>query len=217
MTPQAMGSRLHAAHLLPQLLELNGAPVTPEERVRAGDAHGAGAEALAAARRRWFPDGELDDGGGAVPPKAAGLVPSAGEEEGGLAEPGTEAYAPGDAAAAAAGRAAGFGGIEALAAALAAALGGTAAAGTPPLRQLQLLRAAWRWVATHCAPPPGAHPSARGAAAATWEVGWPLFGAEEGALELEAVRLVCGGVTAGVVGLRIEMLGSSGVLPPNYC
>ncbi len=43
--------------------------------------HGSDAEALRAIRRRHFPNGELDDGGGAIPPPSAGLVASCAEEE----------------------------------------------------------------------------------------------------------------------------------------
>lgn len=70
-----MGARLHAMHLLPQLRALDGAPVTPAERLAAANMHGAEAEGLSAIRRKHFPDGELDDGGGAIPPTAAGAVP----------------------------------------------------------------------------------------------------------------------------------------------
>jgi hypothetical protein len=58
--------------LLPQLRSLGGAPVTAAERLAAASLQGEGAEGLAAIRRRCFPGGELDDGGGAVPPTAAG-------------------------------------------------------------------------------------------------------------------------------------------------
>jgi hypothetical protein len=80
---QAMDARLHAIHLLPQLCSLGGAPVTPSERLAAAGLHGVGAGALAAVRRRWFPEGELDDGGGAPAPAAAG----APAREGGAAVP----------------------------------------------------------------------------------------------------------------------------------
>lgn len=73
----AMGARLHAVRLLPRLARLDGLPVAPAERVAAGDAHGEGAGALRGVRARWFPGGELDDGGGAVPPAAAGARPRA--------------------------------------------------------------------------------------------------------------------------------------------
>lgn len=72
LPPQALAARLHAVHLLPQLLTLDGALVTPAERTAAASMHGAEADALLAIRRRCFPRGELDDGGGAVPPYAAG-------------------------------------------------------------------------------------------------------------------------------------------------
>ncbi|KAF8063013.1 hypothetical protein HT031_003852 [Scenedesmus sp. PABB004] len=76
-------ARRAAVRLLPQLLLLDGAAVSAEERVDAANAGAAGgaAAALAAIRRAHFP-AELDgDGGGAVPPKAAGLAPSRAEEE----------------------------------------------------------------------------------------------------------------------------------------
>jgi hypothetical protein len=59
-------------HLLPQLLEVNGQPVAAGETVEAADMHGAEAGGLAAIRKRYFPNGELEDGGGAIPPTAAG-------------------------------------------------------------------------------------------------------------------------------------------------
>lgn len=68
----AMGARLHAVHLLPRVGVLDGVPVGAAERVAAGDMHGAHAAALRGVRARWFPQGELDDGGGAIPPAAAG-------------------------------------------------------------------------------------------------------------------------------------------------
>jgi hypothetical protein len=122
----------------------------------------------------------------ASPPSccAAGLVPSAGEEEASLRDPQADAYAPADAAAAASGCAAGLGGPAALAGMLTAPADGMAASG--PLRQVQLLRAVWSWVARHCAPPPGVRDTARCAAEVTCEVGWPLFAGPDAAA-LEAV------------------------------
>ncbi len=45
-------------------------PLPPQ--VLAANMHGADAEGLRLIRRKYFPNGELDDGGGAVPPLAAG-------------------------------------------------------------------------------------------------------------------------------------------------
>jgi hypothetical protein len=49
-------------------------------QVHASNLHGADAPALKAIRDRHFPHGELDDGGGAIPPMAAGLLPSDGRD-----------------------------------------------------------------------------------------------------------------------------------------
>ncbi|KAL6759074.1 hypothetical protein V8C86DRAFT_2581696, partial [Haematococcus lacustris] len=76
-----MSCRLHLVHMLPQVALLNGQPVAPKDKVRAGIMHGSDAEALRTIRRRHFPAGELDDGGGALPPASAGLVASYAEEE----------------------------------------------------------------------------------------------------------------------------------------
>jgi hypothetical protein len=58
--------------MLPHLQLLDGSPVGADERVEAGNMHGADAQGLVGIRRRFFPQGELDDGGGAIPPTAAG-------------------------------------------------------------------------------------------------------------------------------------------------
>lgn len=55
-----------------QLQQLDGVQVTLEEKVEAGNMVGAAADGLVSIRRRFFPKGELEDGGGAVPPTAAG-------------------------------------------------------------------------------------------------------------------------------------------------
>ncbi len=52
---------------------LNGLPVSAEDKVSAANMHGEDAAALAAIRRKYFPNGELDDGGGAIPPTSAGM------------------------------------------------------------------------------------------------------------------------------------------------
>ena len=71
-------SRLHVIFMIPQLEVLNGGEVTADENVNAGNLHGADAEGLKAIRQKYFPDGELDDGGGAVVPVSAGLLASNG-------------------------------------------------------------------------------------------------------------------------------------------
>jgi hypothetical protein len=43
-------------------------------QVRVANMHGAAAERLRAIRAQFFPNGELEDGGGAVLPAAAGAV-----------------------------------------------------------------------------------------------------------------------------------------------
>jgi hypothetical protein len=68
-------------HTQMQVTELDGSPVTVEEQVDAASMTGGAAAQLADIRRRHFPAGELPDGGGAIAPTAAGLVPSLGEEE----------------------------------------------------------------------------------------------------------------------------------------
>lgn len=55
-----------------QVSLLNGAAVSSTEKVDAANMAGAAAEGLLAIRRQHFAAGELDDGGGAVPPTAAG-------------------------------------------------------------------------------------------------------------------------------------------------
>ena len=72
--------RLHLVHLLPQVTSLDAVRVDEREKVHAQNLHGAEAAALKATRDALFPHGELDDGGGAVPPMAAGLLPSDGRE-----------------------------------------------------------------------------------------------------------------------------------------
>lgn len=148
----------------------------------------------------------------------SGLVPSAAEEERALADP-SEAYAPADAAAAAATRADARAGLDALAAALShpkqrsGMPGVLRIAASAPLRQLQLLRSAWTWVLRNArAPPPPAHPESpllhgrecvdgMGAAGrcggkdmGLWRVRPGLFGAADDpeAAELEEVRIAVG-------------------------
>ena len=148
---RACDARLHALQLLPGVTRLDGAPVAAAERVAARDLHGAGMGALEAARRRHFPNGELDDGGGADAPAAAGLVASAGEEEAEAGAAATAAaFAAADAAAAGITRAdVAAGGAAALATRLLA----SAPAGGP-LRQLHVLRGVWSWLLANVRPPP---------------------------------------------------------------
>jgi hypothetical protein len=75
-----MEYRLHLVHLLPQVTSLDNVLVDEREKVHAQNLHGADAAVLKVTRERFFPHGELDDGGGAVPPMAAGLLPSDGRE-----------------------------------------------------------------------------------------------------------------------------------------
>lgn len=58
--------------LLLQLQQLDGLEVSVGEKVDAGNMVGAATDGLVLIRRRFFPQGELEDGGGAVPPTAAG-------------------------------------------------------------------------------------------------------------------------------------------------
>ena len=76
-----MSVRLHIVDLLPQVTLLNGIEVSHKEKVISANMHGADSEALRIIRRRFFPNGEIDDGGGAIPPAAAGLVASTADEE----------------------------------------------------------------------------------------------------------------------------------------
>ncbi|GLI64974.1 hypothetical protein VaNZ11_008382 [Volvox africanus] len=78
---KAMSLRLHVVHVLPQVIMLDGVAVDSKEKVLAANMHGADAEGLRLIRRKYFPNGELADGGGAIPPLAAGLVASQAEEE----------------------------------------------------------------------------------------------------------------------------------------
>lgn len=68
-----MHFRLHVVYLLPQVSVLDGTLVGPNEKVDAANMHGADAEGLVEIRRTFFPQGELDDGGGAIPPTSAGM------------------------------------------------------------------------------------------------------------------------------------------------
>lgn len=70
--------RLHLVSLLPQVTNLDNLLVDEKEKVHAQNLHGADAEGLKRIRDRYFPNGELDDGGGAIPPIAAGLLPDDG-------------------------------------------------------------------------------------------------------------------------------------------
>lgn len=73
-----MDYRLHLVFLLPQVTNLDSLLVDEKEKVHAQNLHGADAEGLKSIRDRHFPLGELDDGGGAIPPIAAGLLPDTG-------------------------------------------------------------------------------------------------------------------------------------------
>lgn len=69
-----------SANPTPQVTLLDSLLVDEREKVHAKNLHGADADALKATRDRHFPRGELDDGGGAIPPIAAGLLPSDGRD-----------------------------------------------------------------------------------------------------------------------------------------
>lgn len=60
-------ARLHVLFLLPQLAQLDGAPIPPQEKVDGANLHGADLTDLRAIRAHFFPAGELDDLGGAPP------------------------------------------------------------------------------------------------------------------------------------------------------
>lgn len=75
---KCMDYRLHIVFLLPQVTNLDGLLVDEREKVHAQNLHGADAEGLKQTRDHYFPHGELDDGGGAIPPIAAGLLPDHG-------------------------------------------------------------------------------------------------------------------------------------------
>jgi hypothetical protein len=75
---QCMDYRLHIVFLLPQVTSLDSLLVDEKEKVHAQNLHGADAAGLKRTRDFFFPHGELDDGGGAIPPIAAGLLPDHG-------------------------------------------------------------------------------------------------------------------------------------------
>jgi hypothetical protein len=58
--------------LCAQLQQLNGVEVAIVEKVDAGNLVGGATDGLVAIRKQFFPQGELEDGGGALPPTAAG-------------------------------------------------------------------------------------------------------------------------------------------------
>lgn len=59
--------------LCAQLQQLNGVEVAVVEKVDAANLVGGATDGLVAIRKQFFPNGELEDGGGAVPPTAAGI------------------------------------------------------------------------------------------------------------------------------------------------
>lgn len=63
---------MFAAWLGVQLRQLDGIEVSVVERVEANNMAGGATDGLMTIRHRYFPKGELEDGGGAVPPTAAG-------------------------------------------------------------------------------------------------------------------------------------------------
>ena len=69
----AMWSRLYVIHLLPQLGMLDDSQVSAEEKIKALNMQGADIQSLEAIRTKYFPEGELDDGGNAIPPLSAQL------------------------------------------------------------------------------------------------------------------------------------------------
>eukprot|EP00798_Chlamydomonas_sp_ICE-L_P019466 gene19466-26127_t len=143
--------RLHQVYMLPQVSVLNEASVSAEEKVAASNLHGADAEALRIIRKKHFPNGELDDGGGALPPTAAGLCASQAEEElGGSSngDPGLrKAFALMDSHVKSLGvgvAITGNGGLPALSDKLASACKSS---------QVLLAYVCWRWVCCHVVPP----------------------------------------------------------------
>ena len=69
----AMNARLHVVKILTQLSILDNSKVSVQEKVEAQNLHGADIEALESIRNKYFPNGELDDGGNANPPVSAQL------------------------------------------------------------------------------------------------------------------------------------------------
>ncbi|WIA19886.1 hypothetical protein OEZ85_005786 [Tetradesmus obliquus] len=145
----AQNVRLHTVYLLPQVSLLNGSAVSSEEKVDAANMAGAAAEGLLAIRQHYFVAGELDDGGGAVPPTAAGLTPSRAEEECSCRDADVM-----------------FEAIDAW------------ASKDEPWAQLQLARACYSWVVSHVQLPRGCDVES-GADVHTWDVGLLFFGEEE--------------------------------------
>ena len=78
--PEAPSPLLLLLPLRLQLQQLNGVQLTLGEKVEAVNMVGAAADGLVAIRRRFFPQGGLEDGGGAVLPTAA--VSSTGSQAG---------------------------------------------------------------------------------------------------------------------------------------
>lgn len=70
----ATDMRLHVLYLLPALVTLDNISATAEEKVHAFNLHGADSVATRAIRKKFFPYGELEDGGGAMLPPTASLV-----------------------------------------------------------------------------------------------------------------------------------------------
>ena len=66
--------RLHVLNILPTLVSLDGVAASAEEKVHAFNLHGVDNQALKSIRQKFFPDGELHDGGGANLPPTASLV-----------------------------------------------------------------------------------------------------------------------------------------------
>jgi hypothetical protein len=56
-----------------QLQQLDGVEVAVGEKVEVSNLVGAATDELVLIRKHFFPHGELEDGGGAIPPTAAGV------------------------------------------------------------------------------------------------------------------------------------------------
>ncbi|GMH43357.1 hypothetical protein BSKO_11279 [Bryopsis sp. KO-2023] len=193
---QVLHFRLHTVHLLPQVTTLDQQRVGEKEKVLAANLHGADAEDLRAIRKKWFPNGELDDGGGAILPTSAGMVASDGSDsccegppylqqdfEQVLAQANREAHSDG---------------ISGLAKFLSKGCSD----------HLTLCMRVWSWVARHVNPPDQ-----------TWQVGTPVFLAEHNYLE-ELVSGVSGMWSERVTWLFREILHCCDVpvvLISGYC
>ncbi|KAK3250533.1 hypothetical protein CYMTET_40093 [Cymbomonas tetramitiformis] len=82
--------RLHTLCILPRLVTLNEKDVDRKEKIHAANLHGEDYTANVEIRKRFFANGELDDGGAADPPFCV-ILPASDGKEGALAD-GVEAF-----------------------------------------------------------------------------------------------------------------------------